>query len=317
MHYSLMIQISLMLSVVGGLSSSSIYMYWCMLELNTLMFMAMLWLDKKTNSSLSMMKYFLIQSLGTVLMIWGLFMISDLSLMMSMLLKLGVFPFYMWGLDLVMNSSWMIFMYLMGVQKVLPLFFLTSLSGFNSIYILISIMGMVVSCLGSFYKSDLSSLMFYSSLFNMSILLLLVMKSNLVMIMFMMYLIVLIPCWLEFTSTYMINVNMISINPSILMVFLSMGGFPPSIGFFFKWLVFNNMLTMNYSLLICVLVMVMSLYMFYLYLVIIMSSLMLGITKMMKSNKISMYSNLMFSMHLLCMFALIMMMYSLKILFWK
>nr|ADM67893.1 NADH dehydrogenase subunit 2 [Caligus rogercresseyi] len=277
MHNKMLLMLGLSLSVVAGLSSSGVVTFWSMLELNTMFFIGVLWSEKLESHNVSSMKYFLVQGLGSIFMLLGVFSGVSVLLIIGFPMKLGVFPFYFWSLDLVVSSSWLVFFLMMTVQKLLPVVFIGNIVGMGSMVYTLFLLGMVTSCLGSFYKSDLKSIMFYSSLFNLSLLLLLMSAPSLMFSCFLIYCLVLFPCWVELKHEGVSNIQQLKMSKGKSWMFMSLGGFPPSLGLIFKWLIFKNLFTLGFSVYILGSAILMSLFMFYLY---------INIILMMASNKL-------------------------------
>nr|CAG9585936.1 NADH dehydrogenase subunit 2 [Lepeophtheirus salmonis] len=266
MHNKLILSSGLGASVLIGLTSSSFFIFWSAVELNTILFIVMLWLEGEKGSELSGMKYFLIQGFSSLLMVWGVFYYMSFLMMVGGLLKLGVFPFHLWSLDLAVSSSWDCWLYLMSLQKVLPLHLVVNVSEGSSVLSGVTLLNLVVSCLGSLHKSMLKELLFYSSLFNMSLLLLLSSSHSILVFFFLIYSSLLIPCWGILKNSEVDYLQQVHLSSGGLLAFLSLSGFPPSLGFLYKYGLFSLLVSLNYGVLYCCSVMLLSLFMFYIYL---------------------------------------------------
>ena len=90
-------------SLMWGVRSESLLRLWVSIELNFLLFLGVLVSLNLRAYLLSRMKYFLIQSLGSAFLLWGVFLIDRLKgavevgeivCLLSLLWKLGAFPFH-------------------------------------------------------------------------------------------------------------------------------------------------------------------------------------------------------------------------------
>jgi len=153
-----------------GLSSSSRFTLWLILEVNTLLLIGIIYLRPGGKKTSALVKYFTIQSLSSILFIYAnasILVISNYSLVIriiSLLLKLGIVPLHLWYLSLLQDLSWIRIFILSTVQKLLPLFFIRRLITHYEIFI-ISLLSRFtgVWALGA---SSIKRLIGYSSLLN-------------------------------------------------------------------------------------------------------------------------------------------------------
>lgn len=132
---------STFLSAALGLSCQSIFRVWVCFELNLIRFVGFLLLWKAVNFRVRL-KYFLIQSLGSGLLLISVFIrlrltheFSVFLLIVSLRLKLAAAPFYGWVMLLAQELDWFSFFLLRRVQKILPLFLLITLNHWRIIWV--------------------------------------------------------------------------------------------------------------------------------------------------------------------------------------
>nr|CDN96547.1 NADH dehydrogenase subunit 2 [Pandarus rhincodonicus] len=266
MHNKGLLLSGLILSIGVGFLSSSFFFFWSMLELNTLFFVGILWGGVYSWGSLEALKYFLVQGVSSLLILGGVLFLSDLMLMVGSLIKLGMTPFHMWALDVTMCCSWMNWGIFMSLQKFLPLELVSKVGSLSGYVGLLVGSGVLVSCLGSFHKSDLKILMFYSSLFNLSIILTCLEDTlSLVSLLGFYSLVLLSSLGILLGGDFKFFQQGQEGSGGLFLCLLSLGGFPPSVGFFFKWFILWGVLA-NYSIILSVLIVLGSLWMFYIYL---------------------------------------------------
>nr|AKF78678.1 NADH dehydrogenase subunit 2 [Teinopalpus aureus]QVO50926.1 NADH dehydrogenase subunit 2 [Teinopalpus aureus wuyiensis]AKF78691.1 NADH dehydrogenase subunit 2 [Teinopalpus aureus]AKF78704.1 NADH dehydrogenase subunit 2 [Teinopalpus aureus]AKF78717.1 NADH dehydrogenase subunit 2 [Teinopalpus aureus] len=308
----------LFFSTLISISSNSWLGCWIGLEINLLSFIPLISNSKNLLSSEAALKYFLTQSIASINFLFTIllmmiilknFEINNLMSIMinsSMLMKMGSAPFHFWFPNIIEGLSWFNCFILMSWQKISPMILLSYYINTNFL-LMIMILNVIIGVLGGINQTSLRKLMTFSSINNLGWMLAAMMISeNLWMFYLIMYsFLISIMCLLfNLLNTYFINqlfiINMnFSIKISLLINFLSLGGLPPFLGFFPKWIIINIMI-MNKFFIITFIFIMMSLIMLFFYIRIIYSSIMFNYFKMkwfkffMKNNLIS-YINL-FSM---------------------
>nr|YP_009164826.1 NADH dehydrogenase subunit 2 [Tityus serrulatus]AKU46802.1 NADH dehydrogenase subunit 2 [Tityus serrulatus] len=240
--------------ILGSLitiSSSSWLTAWVGFELNLISFIPLIFSSKLSSSSESGIKYFFVQSIGSMfILLGGIFplfigMITTYYFVyFSLLIKLGVVPFHLWFPSVMEGLSWEMAFILLTWQKLAPLILLASFEGL-SLIILLTVM---VGCLGGFNQTSLKKLMAYSSIMHMGWMLSVIptslevgMKYYFVYFFFGLVLCMIFFFWNLKRLEQFLCCSMF-LTMSILLIFLSMGGFPPMLGFFPKWVVINILL---------------------------------------------------------------------------
>nr|YP_008080875.1 NADH dehydrogenase subunit 2 [Adoxophyes orana]AFV63147.1 NADH dehydrogenase subunit 2 [Adoxophyes orana] len=311
----------LFFSTLISISSNSWFGCWIGLEINLLSFIPLISNSKNLFSSEASLKYFLIQSIASInfifiilmkMMFMNLLMNNILSILMNstLLMKMGSAPFHFWYPNIMEGLSWMNCFILMTWQKISPMILL-SYYFFDKFLIIILIFNVILGAIGGLNQTSLRKLLAFSSINNLSMMMSSIMISeNLWMFYFMFYSFLnSIMCFLFFMSnTYYINQlfimnmnNMIKL--SLLINFLSLGGLPPFIGFFPKWMVINFLLKNKFFILTFIFIM-MSLIMLLYYIRIIYSSFMFNYLKL-KWFKISIKNNNFYFINFLSMISIL------------
>nr|YP_010534987.1 NADH dehydrogenase subunit 2 [Epinotia rubiginosana]UYA96954.1 NADH dehydrogenase subunit 2 [Epinotia rubiginosana] len=311
----------LFFSTLISISSNSWLGCWIGLEINLLSFIPLISNQKNLFSSEASLKYFLIQSIASInflfiilmkMLFFNFEMNYIISMMMNspLLMKMGSAPFHFWFPNIMEGLTWLNCFILMTWQKISPMILL-SYYFFNKFLILILIINIIIGAIGGLNQTSLRKLMTFSSINNLGWMLSSIMISeNLWMFYFIFYSFLnSMMCFMFFMlNTYFINqlfiINMNNMIKMFLMInFLSLGGLPPFIGFFPKWMVINFLLKNNFFILTFIFIM-MSLIMLLYYIRIIYSSMMFNYLKL-KWFKIKIKNNFFFMINFLSMISLL------------
>nr|YP_010035835.1 NADH dehydrogenase subunit 2 [Acropteris iphiata]QQQ89071.1 NADH dehydrogenase subunit 2 [Acropteris iphiata] len=299
----------LIISTLISILSNSWFGCWMGLEINMMSFIPMIIKSNNMFSTEASLKYFLTQSIASINFLFIIIMnmmnlnkfnnqIISIMINSSMLMKMGSAPFHFWFPNIVEGLSWMNNFILMTWQKITPMILMSYYLNNEFLFIII-IMNIIIGALGGLNQISFRKLMAFSSINNLSWMLMSIMISeNLWMFYLLMYtFLIKIMCFM-FYITNMFYINQIfinNINPmikiNIFINFLSLGGLPPFIGFFPKWIIINFMMYNNMYLLTFIFI-IMSLIVLFFYIRIIYSSLMFNYLKM-KWFKISLKNNMM------------------------
>nr|WHL46513.1 NADH dehydrogenase subunit 2 [Pheosiopsis sp.] len=288
----------LFFSTMITISSNSWLGCWIGLEINLLSFIPLISNSNNMFSNEASLKYFLTQSIASINFLFSILMKMILmknlemnlfiSIMInsSLLMKMGSAPFHFWFPNIIEGLSWFNSFILMTWQKIAPMILLSYY--FNVKFIMmIVIMNIMIGAINGLNQTSLRKLLAFSSINNLGWMLMSMMISeNLWMFYFIFYTFLLkIMCFL-FYILNMFYINQLFINNmnslikiNLMINFLSLGGLPPFIGFFPKWIIINFMITNKLYLMTFIFVM-MSLIMLFFYIRIIYSSFMFNYFKM-------------------------------------
>nr|UFI48581.1 NADH dehydrogenase subunit 2 [Amalda bellonorium] len=266
----------LMVMGVGTmLSVSSIHWLaiWAGLEINLIGFLPMLVYQKSVSESESAVKYFIIQALGSSLLMFGSLLIFSMSfswdvsnwtqltknpglifLVAGLCIKLGLFPFHFWLPSVMAGLPWMTCLLLATWQKLAPLFLLLCLMDLNqsnlliSMLCLISIGSSLMGGIGGLNQTQIRALLAYSSISHLGWMAFAIMSSEWAMkIYLMIYIFISVSMFMSLwhsDSGMMKNINNLKstnfMQMSVMTLLLSLGGLPPLLGFVSKWLVITS-----------------------------------------------------------------------------
>nr|YP_009107225.1 NADH dehydrogenase subunit 2 [Tyspanodes hypsalis]AIT99544.1 NADH dehydrogenase subunit 2 [Tyspanodes hypsalis] len=288
----------LIFSSLISISSNSWFGCWIGLEINLLSFIPLINNSNNILSSEASLKYFLVQSIASInLLFCIIFMLilmknfkmnNLLSIMInsSLLIKMGSAPFHFWFPNIIEGLSWLNNFILMTWQKITPIILLSYYFNKNFLIIII-ILNAIIGAIGGLNQTSLRKLMAFSSINNLSWMISsLMISENLWMLYFSFYSFMISIMCLLFYITNMFYINQLfimninyMIKLSLLINFLSLGGLPPFIGFFPKWIIINFLISNNFYFLTFILIM-MSLIMLFFYIRISYSSFMFNYLKL-------------------------------------
>nr|QLY89518.1 NADH dehydrogenase subunit 2 [Phryxe vulgaris] len=306
----------LFMSTLISISANSWLSAWIGLEINLLSFIPLM-SDNKLMSTESSLKYFLTQALASSILLFAiiLFLLNskknnynfmEMIILSSLFLKSGSAPFHFWFPSMIEGLSWLNALILMTWQKIAPMM-LISYVLYKPLIIISIIFSSLIGALGGLNQTSLRKLMAYSSINHLSWMLISLYESNFLwMIYFLMY------SFLSFSLIYLFNMFKISymnqlfslfFNSKVMKFFimlnlLSLGGLPPFLGFFPKWMVIQ-LLSMNNQLFLLMFMVLMALITLYFYLRLSYSAFMLNY------YEINWFNNLNFKTINLSMFMLL------------
>nr|AJO61891.1 NADH dehydrogenase subunit 2 [Whitmania acranulata] len=274
---------TLVMSTLMMISSNSWISLWICLELNMFMFVPVIMWDKLDWEEEGAVKYFVIQSLASALLLisifysynlWGVPLISMLMLILSVFMKLGSFPFIFWYISVMKSISWFSCMVLSTWQKLGPLSILIFYMNFlPNLVMLVSVINVFVGGWGGCLQSDLRTLMAYSSVSHLGWMMSVLNTPYKMFSMtyFIFYVLLILPIFIilmmmnvkKLSSLFSLSKMPLSYLLSLMLLLLSLGGVPPMSGFLPKLMILNILVYENLVMsVIMVIFSLMSLYMY-------------------------------------------------------
>nr|QTJ29931.1 NADH dehydrogenase subunit 2 [Graphium mullah chungianus] len=317
----------LFFSTLISISSNTWLGCWIGLEINLMSFIPLISNSKNLLSSEAALKYFLTQSIASINFLFIILMkmillknfeINNLISIMinsSMLMKMGSAPFHFWFPNIIEGLSWFNCFIIMTWQKISPMILMSYYLN-NNFLMIIVILNVIIGVMGGFNQTSLRKLMSFSSINNLGwmIIALMISENLWMMYLFMYSFLISIMCFLfNMLNIYFINqlflINMnFQIKFSFLINFLSLGGLPPFLGFFPKWIIINFLINNNLNMISFTFIM-MSLIMLFIYIRISYSSIIFNFFKM-KWLKIFMKNNNLLFINIFSMISLLGMIFS-------
>nr|YP_010478229.1 NADH dehydrogenase subunit 2 [Nesophrosyne sp. 281 GMB-2012]UVI59673.1 NADH dehydrogenase subunit 2 [Nesophrosyne sp. 281 GMB-2012] len=271
MHFnstSILLANTMMIGVIMVNCSNNWISMWVGLELVLMSFIPLMQ-NENLLSSEAMIKYFIVQSIASTMFLFSIAImlvgdsmmteLNEVILTTSMLIKLGSAPFHNWVLMIIEPLSIFPLITLLTIMKLPPMIVMHQI---NTKFLTIPILlGMIISSVACLNQSSMRKTLGYSSVYNMSLMMILltsIIETTMFLIIYSLMMILLANSIKAMKINY-IN-QMISNNFSnwISMTFwlnmLSMAGFPPLMGFFMKMMVMQKAINENQTLTLLILV---------------------------------------------------------------
>nr|YP_214888.1 NADH dehydrogenase subunit 2 [Centruroides limpidus]AAV53582.1 NADH dehydrogenase subunit 2 [Centruroides limpidus] len=252
--YVLLFGSGVALGSVLAVTASSWFVAWVGLELNLLSFLPIIFWGGVMGSNESGIKYFFVQSLASLLILVaslfplfvGVFEFYFI-IALALFVKLGAAPFHMWFPSVVDGMGWFSCVVLLTWQKLAPLFLV---SGFG-VFQFVIVCSALVGSLGGFNQLSLSSILAYSSIMHVGWMLggvglsFSLGLSYYFVYFFFSVMLVGIFLWVGCVRLGQLLSSLFIVKFSVFLLLLSMGGFPPMLGFFPKWYLIVFLLSEN------------------------------------------------------------------------
>lgn len=251
-----------------SISSSHWLGIWAGLEINLIGFLPILLYQKTTSERESAVKYFIVQALGSGLLMFGslfrssisftwepslpLSLLGALTIFRGLTVKIGLFPFHFWLPSVIAGLPWFSCLVLATWQKVAPLFLVSALISISELYSIVIIFSLIaggssiVGGFGGLNQTQVRAILAYSSIGHLGWIIFASCHSSWgIKVYFSIYLVVsftvFVAVWALNTSNTKRISNLMIHQPSalltIMVILLSLAGLPPLIGFISKWVV--------------------------------------------------------------------------------
>lgn len=255
------------------------FLVWFGLEINIISFIIIIYRCNRIYNIESCLKYFFIQRIRSAILL-GLFYLERIYnyyiTFIILRLKIGAGPFFFWFPSVCIGINWYSCYILIIFQRVIPLILIMLFV--NLLVWGVVIISLIIGAVGRFNQSDLKRFIAYSSIHHLGwILISRLLYDNIWILYLFIYSFVLLNVLFIFNYYDLININMISKCKnkfSLILGILRMGGIPPILGFFLKWMVFSNLIIMDYIVISFILMI--SLVIFYVYFRIIYEIIIIG-----------------------------------------
>nr|AFY16858.1 NADH dehydrogenase subunit 2 [Oncotympana maculaticollis]ULO25742.1 NADH dehydrogenase subunit 2 [Hyalessa maculaticollis] len=273
----------MMIGIIISISSNNWLGCWMGIEINLISFLPIMMNSVSVYSSESMIKYFIIQSLGSSLLFFSImFMLIyniNYLLLISLLIKMGCPPFHLWFPSVMEGLTWNNCFLLSTVQKLVPFMLMSYLNMNFTLFIITSCLW---GSLGGLMYSSLRKIITYSSIYNLGWIIsgIYLMNYSWIIYYIIYSLTLFIMCYSfnVFGMNYLNQFFLMSMSYTKLMlmmiILLSMGGMPPLLGFFPK-MILIYCLIMNDMTFLCFILLVSALLVMFFYLRIIFTGMMI------------------------------------------
>nr|QBZ38082.1 NADH dehydrogenase subunit 2 [Bambusiphaga maculata] len=240
----------MILSTAMSLMANNWLFMWILMEVNLFMFIPLMSKNKINDQSI---KYFIIQSFSSHLLIFSILMTSifmtpsksSMLVLASLLIKIGMAPFHTWMPEIMTKLMWNECFLLTSLLKITPMILINKMLTFKMTLIPM-VMSLILGSVSGFNQLSMKKLMAFSSIFNLSWMLSAFYLSKKILILFLIIYSTLnfkiMSFFKKMNIFYKNQINYLEfykklkINLSI----LSLMGLPPLMGFFPKWMILKE-----------------------------------------------------------------------------
>nr|YP_010598382.1 NADH dehydrogenase subunit 2 [Cilnia humeralis]UIX55326.1 NADH dehydrogenase subunit 2 [Cilnia humeralis] len=256
---------TLMSGVLISLCANSWLGAWMGLEINLLSFIPLLSPNQNMLSTEASLKYFLVQAIASSTLLFLILLKTNTHeifyfhknsfwnnmLMIPLLMKIACAPFHWWLPSVVEGLSWMNSFIIFTLQKIAPLILISYLLENNNFIQFMIISSAFIGAIGGLNQISMRKILSFSSINHISWLLVnMILGSNLWFIYFLIYTINITSIisftalmnFTHITQTFNSLNNKKIIKFAIFISMLSLGGLPPFLGFFPKWITIQYMI---------------------------------------------------------------------------
>nr|QFI35933.1 NADH dehydrogenase subunit 2 [Mileewa albovittata] len=292
----------LTVGVLLSISSNNWMMMWSGLEISLMSFIPLM--SGGVTGSESSMKYFIIQSISSTMLILAIMMMISTNfnfkyiLMISLIIKMGIAPFHNWVLSIINSLEFSLMFLLLTIMKISPLVMISYLNYCNDLIIMLSLL---VGSIFSLNQNSIRKLLAYSSIYNMSYILSSINMNSVWIMYLLMYSLILLlmietmkKLKINYINQFMINNYSMITNMNIWITVLSMGGMPPLLGFFPKFIIFQMMILKKSFMMLLMMILTSLLVMFFYMRMVFLSFI--SYSTMMKQSLMNMHKFMMWSM---------------------
>nr|AXS64969.1 NADH dehydrogenase subunit 2 [Cucujoidea sp. 35 KM-2017] len=254
-----------------SISAISWFSMWMGLEINLMAVIPLIANNKNMYSSESALKYFIIQALASTVLLFSLILImfndeilqynyKTLFILMmnsSLMSKMGAAPFHFWFPEIISGLNWFMTSVMLTWQKLAPMVIFMYNYKLMMFNITVIISSMIIGSVMSLNQSNLRKIFVYSSINHMGWMISAMMFNQSVwtnyfliynLMIFQLTLILFNQNIYSMNQIYSLFNNNKIMKLMFFMNFLSLGGLPPMIGFFPKWMTINSMLENKFML---------------------------------------------------------------------
>nr|ADU55326.1 NADH dehydrogenase subunit 2 [Dosidicus gigas] len=260
----------MIMGTLFSLSSSHWLTMWMGLEINLMGFLPLMNIKGKTLEAEASMKYFIIQSMSSSILIissvlmynntlswYSMFTDSTFSFMiiLSLVLKLGGAPLHFWMPSIAKQMSWSILFMMLTWQKLAPLLMLSLVNSNLMVVMLISMASTIVGSVMALNQTNIQLIMTYSSISHLGWMLsMITINSSLTMMYFFNYIMISMPLMNMLSMTlgnhlFMLTQQTKMNNMIPISLILSLGGLPPLLGFMSKLIILISLIEMKLMML--------------------------------------------------------------------
>lgn len=258
--------VTILVRISGCWLASKWIVIWLWVELKRLALIPVLRLKTTPRSIEATRKYFLFQAMGSAILLLGILFrtyrtgklsivgtYKDFELLLlgfALTMKMGIFPKHFWFIDVMQGLKFMGGFFVAIVSKIIPVYLIIIIrkQSRKNILLLIGISSVLIGSIFGVQQTQLRKLIALSSVAHLGWMIIFFTTSGkrwLGAILFISYLVMVMPLfWIgkifsleHLTKTINLKTKR-ALTTTLCLTILSMAGFPPLLGFFYKWLMF-------------------------------------------------------------------------------
>nr|YP_009545842.1 NADH dehydrogenase subunit 2 [Ophioceres incipiens]AYO99634.1 NADH dehydrogenase subunit 2 [Ophioceres incipiens] len=264
----LIYNVFLALSIGIVLFSDNWALIWVAIELNTLTIVVLLCYQFSPRAVEATSKYFVVQAMASVFLLMGVLLryyllgeidlfsdyegVSYCLIMLGLFVKIAVFPNPFWFIDVVSGLTLLRSIYVIVFSKLVPLYlFVCLLSSLYSLwFVVIGSGSIVVGTVIGLNQTSVRKIIALSSVSHLGWMVVgfPFLSEGLCLVVFLAYVVMVVPLIYLGGSgvfNYLVKGKNFYYNPVVVLCMmiclLSLGGVPPSLGFFYKWILFYGL----------------------------------------------------------------------------
>ena len=252
-----------------GLSVDRLFLTWATIECNILLFVPLVtFTNAHYFPRILGLKYYFVQSLASILLLARIAIIiqsnqknfSEVVIIISIRWKIGVPPFHLWIVNLIIGLDWLTFFIISTWQKILPFYFLREIV--TPIIDLLIILSLFVRVGLRFEQSRIKKIIIVSSIFTGAWIMRALVISKIVWtLVILTYAGILFPTVIIFNNdkgalnySFLLSLNSFSEKLILFIFLISLAGLPPLAGFYLKMIVIFLLLSHRINVLPCLLI---------------------------------------------------------------
>nr|AXS66401.1 NADH dehydrogenase subunit 2 [Cucujoidea sp. 17 KM-2017] len=255
---------TLMLGTLISISAYSWFSMWLGLEINLISIIPLFNSKKNCFPSESALKYFLTQTMASSIILFAIISVlntheififnHNIFLNSALLTKLGAAPFHYWFPEIIEGLNWINNLLILTWQKIAPMILIFYTIKINDFFIFVIISSSIVGSLLGLNQISMRKILAFSSINHIGWMLAsMIISSSIWMIYFLFYSLITLSMTMFFKNfniffiTQLINKSSPNkiYNLIFYMIFFSLGGLPPFLGFLPKWMTILHLNTQN------------------------------------------------------------------------
>lgn len=266
-----------------SISSYSWIGIWIGLEVNLLSIIPLI-IKINSYSTEASIKYFITQALASTFILLSIILLSlnesilftnktyFLIINSALLIKIGAAPFHFWFPEVLEGLRWTNRFIILTWQKVAPIILLIYNASLNYFIITIIILRILIRGIMGLNQISLRKILAFSSINHIGwIIPAIILSLYIWLIYFLIYTLIslnLILLFYYLNSFYLKQITLnLNFNFLLKLIFIinifSLGGLPPFLGFFPKWLVVNSLINENFNILALLIILLTLITLFY------------------------------------------------------